>query len=331
MREVPHSYLEGYNKAISDVKDRAKTELIASLRLIDYTADPATVRDGVLGIMDAICEGASQVAAMESAIFYDGLRERVVGEAMGTNAGQYRDATATNKSVRAFLKKLFEGDYDEFEALCAERLDYEINVAAGRAMVANVRDDPDRPRFARVPQGERTCDFCLMLASRGPVYLTEESAGAFTQYHAHCDCKIVPFWNTYAVRTKAGGIVRRSGTTSYEGYDPDYYYDVYRGMQDRFIPPAKISNYCLLDPDKSKGFKECLGYERGDADRLTMDLYAASSRSDMVYRDTNQYGDRYYQVVVMEGLNGKTAKVLIGWIDRKNGDKMQLTTAHIDD
>ncbi len=50
--------------------------------------------------------------------------------------------------------------------------------------------------------GAETCRFCLMLASRGAVYLSKENAGAVDHYHANCDCKIVPDWG--------GGI---------EGYD----------------------------------------------------------------------------------------------------------------
>ena len=73
--------------------------------------------------------------------------------------------------------------------------------------------DPRKPRFARVPQGGETCRFCLMLASRGAVYLTEHKAGAVSHYHANCDCKVVPDFGD--------GI---------EGYDPSVYYDKYRAM-----------------------------------------------------------------------------------------------------
>lgn len=281
--------------------------------------------------MDACCGGASQVAAMESAIFYDGLRERVVGKTIGSYAHDGRNGVGTEKSVKAFISKLIEGDYDEFERLCCERLDHEVRSASGRCISYNVGRDAGRPRFARVPQGPTTCDFCLMLASRGPVYYTEESAGAFTKYHAHCDCLVLPFWNTYAVRTKAGGLIRRSGTTIYEGYDPDYYYDVYQGMQRCYIPPAKISSYCLLEPNKARAFREYLGYEREDAKRLTMDLYAASNNFDMIARGSDQYGDRYHQNAVIKGPNGETAKVRIAWIDRKNGSKIQLVTAYVDE
>lgn len=38
-----------------------------------------------------------------------------------------------------------------------------------------------------------------------------------------------------------------------------------------------------------------------------------------------------YQVIMeIEGLNGKTAKVLTAWIDDKITGEMRLTTVHID-
>ena len=62
-------------------------------------------------------------------------------------------------------------------------------------------------RFARVPTGAVTCSFCMMLASRGWIYASEKSAGAFDRYHAHCDCQVVPSW-----ASKPAGIA---------GYDPE--------------------------------------------------------------------------------------------------------------
>lgn len=72
-------------------------------------------------------------------------------------------------------------------------------------------------RFARVPMGGReTCDFCIMLASRGFVYHTKETAGELKHYHANCACRIVPGFEGDKV----------------EGYDPDYYYDVWKNPED---------------------------------------------------------------------------------------------------
>jgi len=229
--EVPRSYLDNYTDAINQVSQRGQEYLRQQLRALDYDRPIADVRRDLIGIMDACCGGASQMASMQSAIFYDGLRERVVGSKMGAFAQNSRTPIATEKSVKAFIQKLIEGEYDEFEALCLERLDWEVKAAAGRCTQYNVRNDPyaGETRYARVPTGEETCDFCIMLASRGPVYHTEESAGAYDHYHAHCDCRIVPFWGTFEV-----GPSRRGSAMGVEGYDPDALYEQY---VDRMLDP----------------------------------------------------------------------------------------------
>lgn len=57
-----------------------------------------------------------------------------------------------------------------------------------------VSDRDRRVRYARVPVGE-TCAWCIMLASLGPWYLSEESAGAYDpdRFHSHCDCEVIPY------------------------------------------------------------------------------------------------------------------------------------------
>ena len=62
-----------------------------------------------------------------------------------------------------------------------------------------------------------------MLASRGPVYTSRDSAGANGHFHSNCDCRIVPFWDAVNV-----GPSRYASTdTTVEGYDPDELYDQY--------------------------------------------------------------------------------------------------------
>lgn len=224
MREVPRSYLDNYTDALNKVISQGQDYLGKQLKAIDYDRPIADVRQDLIGVMDACCGGASQMAAMESAIFYDGLRERVLGSTMGALAQDMRKPIGTEKAVKAFIQKLIDGEYDEFESLCLDRLDWEVKAAAGRCTQYNVQRDPfgTETRYARVPTGEETCDFCIMLASRGPVYHTEESAGAYDHWHPHCDCRIVPFWGTYDA-----GPSRRGSIMGIEGYDPDALYEQY--------------------------------------------------------------------------------------------------------
>lgn len=53
--------------------------------------------------------------------------------------------------------------------------------------------------WARVvhPSKNGPCGFCAMLASRGPVYKTSESAGVrVDRYHVHCKCEAVPVYTS---------------------------------------------------------------------------------------------------------------------------------------
>lgn len=73
--------------------------------------------------------------------------------------------------------------------------------------------DPVSRAFARVPSGPTTCKWCVMLASRGFVYYSEESAGQGNQWHDDCDC--VP-------------VSGRDRNDLPEDYDLDYFIELYQ-------------------------------------------------------------------------------------------------------
>lgn len=92
----------------------------------------------------------------------------------------------------------------------------EVKRLANRTMTDNCARDG--VRYARVPAGAETCGFCLMLASRGFVYHTRETAGEMNHYHRSCDCKVVAGFD---------------GLTGVEGYDPGALYDLYSEARSR--------------------------------------------------------------------------------------------------
>lgn len=226
MAAIPRRYIDSFTKAINLVSADSRQKLADALAAVDYTQDVATIRDEVIAIMDVYCGGSTDLAAQLAAEFYDGIREFELGQRMGAVAQSGRDPAATDGAVRAFAQKLVEDKTAEFITLCLERLDYETKVAAAQTVLNNGKRDSRHPRYARVPSGFETCDFCIMLASRGPVYHTERSAGAFDHWHANCRCRVVPMWDSVEVLTGNGGIVRRGGT-KVQGYDPDALYDHY--------------------------------------------------------------------------------------------------------
>lgn len=100
-------------------------------------------------------------------------------------------------------------------------------------------------RYARVPSG-KACAFCLMLASRGFVYLSKTSAGEDKgHYHNHCHCAVV-----------AGNLKMKVG-----GYDPD-------GLNERMNKLAAslgISNWTSAAADKE--LTKVLNRELAERDR----------------------------------------------------------------
>lgn len=208
---IPRSYIEEYSNALNGISDTAKASLVAALESVDYSRPVADIRNAVIAIMQAACGASTDVTARLAADFYDGLRLRMAGEPMGAVADSMRKPEATENTIRAFIQVIVDGgDTDEFIRMCADRIDYETRLAANQCIEYNAKNDPKKPRWARIPTGVETCDFCIMLASRGFVYHSEETA---SHAHAHCDCRVVPSWDKSPLA---------------QGYDPDKYYDMWK-------------------------------------------------------------------------------------------------------
>lgn len=229
MAKIPSSSIAAYTGGVNGAIGSAQGALHSAFSSIDASMGVDDVRDVVLAVMDALCTAATDASAGVAAAYYDAARQQQVGSAYGAKADSQRDPKATDKAVRYFVSLYEEdGDLEALERNCSERIDFECKRAAGRSIMSNGIADPSGARWARVPTGDETCDFCIMLASRGPVYLTAASAGADfpDHFHANCDCRIVPMWGTYQVETDAGGYIRRGGWPI-DGYDPDAYFEQY--------------------------------------------------------------------------------------------------------
>ena len=207
--QIPRSYIENYSNALNVVSDRARAELVEALSQIDYTADIESIREAVIAVMQRSCGASSTLAARIAADFYEGLRAMFgIDDGYLAQVDSMRDPEATSGAVRAFVQDLVDGKpVEQFINKCASRIDYETRKAANECIAANARRDPRKPTWARIPAGAETCQFCIMLASRGFVYHSEATA---SHAHANCDCRIVPSWDK---------------SPKVQGYNPDKYYD----------------------------------------------------------------------------------------------------------
>lgn len=89
--------------------------------------------------------------------------------------------------------------------------------------------------WARVPMGDDPCAFCLMVAGRGAVYRTQETAEFDNTFHGgKCKCQVA---------------IVRDESDFPEGYDPDGYFDIYseaRAMAEAETPPKQVVSTNLI-------------------------------------------------------------------------------------
>lgn len=125
---------------------------------------------------------------------------------------------------------------------------------AGRNTIRYSAENTPGVGWARVLQGETNCGFCVVLASRGAVYASAETAGAKSisgndervklgdSWHSHCDCQILPI---------------RDERDYPQGYDPDVFYEQYmaarRNADDKVLKGGK--NNILHQMRKMYGMK----------------------------------------------------------------------------
>lgn len=101
------------------------------------------------------------------------------------------------------------------------------------------------------------------------------------------------------------------------------------------IPEAKIKSYALnknhpSGRDKAIAFEKALGYNLNNADDLIKNVKDNVSKYKAVFKGESQFGKKYEVVMNIKGPNGKTAKVLTGWIIAPDSDMPRLTTIHVD-
>lgn len=194
-----------YNEAVDAVCDNAREEVSSAVSswLAEHPgATVAEAREEAKRVMRGAVQRHDQAAAALAAEWYDsqgraagaGL-DRAVTEVVYT-------AADVDKLARYQAGRLVEGDVGGFAKACGDFAVDNAKRSLNATILRNAKRDRGRGvRFARVTSGRNTCSFCLMLAGRGAVYWSRETAGAFNHWHTHCSCKIVPGYsgNAYDV------------------------------------------------------------------------------------------------------------------------------------
>ena len=215
---VARRELDAYVSEISDVRGLLMDALHGALADVDGLSLDEAVRVAVRQAY-GVTRAYGDMSALAAAGFYDAARAdalpgsigwratlapppdpayagRVFREALGTLGG---DVEVTREAVFSALRNPVD----------------QISIGQSRRTIAhNVERDKERPRWAKITVG-KTCAWCVMIASRGPVFRYKRSADK--SFHGGCDCQAVPFWR---------------GSVNPEGYDLEGMRAKYRAARD---------------------------------------------------------------------------------------------------
>ncbi|TPF89172.1 MULTISPECIES: toxin glutamine deamidase domain-containing protein [unclassified Bifidobacterium] len=179
----------------------------------------AKQRDILLDLVPAIIGKYSDMSSTAAADWYEHVYARHFDDAFTAEVENPNRDEAVRKLIRWKAGVLWDSpdrkaNPDELLRYLNNLMDREIRNPGRQTIRSNARRDPHKPRYARVPNGRQPCAFCIMLASRGYIYASEDTADFGTSFHGgNCRCEIVPEWG--------------KGLNRIEGYDPDEYLRIY--------------------------------------------------------------------------------------------------------
>ncbi|MCS4278026.1 hypothetical protein M2390_003246 [Mycetocola sp. BIGb0189] len=160
-----------------------------------------------------------------SAVWYEDLRREAVGPGFYAKPVDALPAGLVSGIARHVVSPLFGQGTATVASLLAGSVQKAV-AGAGRSTIdSNVRRDRAKVTYARTPRAG-CCAWCAMLASRGAVYGSSESAGGEAlKYHGLCRCTATPIFDGQTVP-----------------YDLAKYEEMYAAMRDPETGTHDLSN-----------------------------------------------------------------------------------------
>ena len=93
---------------------------------------------------------------------------------------------------------------------------------------------------------------------------------------------------------------------------------------------CNVHNNPIKQPHKALAFELALGYNQENADKLINNIIMNLHNFSVKNKGNRGYGTLYEVVMDLRGENGKTASVLLGFIDDAFSGEMRLVSIYVD-
>ncbi len=98
---------------------------------------------------------------------------------------------------------------------------------------------------------------------------------------------------------------------------------------------AKFTKY-FFNPGNERGFKKGLaftshlGYDINNWEKMRAEIISAAAKYPAVFKSEHEFGKRYEQMVILQGVKNNPANVLVAWNVNADGT-VHMTTAHMEE
>lgn len=207
MASPSYSDIYRYARTLQHISQKAREEFLKAVELVDFS-DWTIAAEQLRDIIEAVMKKYGAAAAELGAQWYEYCREMAFDSRYTAIVGETSRYSAKS-DTNAAIDKLFEGEItvekliDDLAGIVVNQVHRESrdtileNLQAERldAIRRGDRKAADMMGYSRVPTAS-ACAFCLMLASQGFVYTSEQTATKKKngeKYHEDCRCVAVPF------------------------------------------------------------------------------------------------------------------------------------------
>jgi hypothetical protein len=207
--------VEQYRQAQVHLAAMLSRDIVHLLRALFHPGDPGPSWRAVRTAVAALIVSRRQQSVQMAATFYRnerlaaGVRTPFIPTTPGPLPDEQVlktiDATGIGSYTRSLRGGATPGQALDRAAVALSGASSRLALDGGRAVVdQSVQDDDEAIGWVRVTDAD-PCPWCLMMASRGAVYHSAETAGKERnsrfvgdgdfKWHDHCGCTAVPVWD----------------------------------------------------------------------------------------------------------------------------------------